>query len=232
MITENLSNFKINKLTQQQYNRELLANNIDETAFYLTPDTGTTYLGVIDDIVPLSVEALQEIYDFKYYNSLDTAIADVNADTIGSSEDATKDNANIGVYISFNNEKVIVLLKDTTIISAITITKDMVLKLGGKCLSVGTGASLTFSDTLTNTIIDARLEGSKIEKVLAEASTQAIEHLLVINGRTSVKGGSYKNNIVTANTAAMCFNISATGNVDMSNCIIKAATTNTLLYTI
>ena len=37
MIKENLSILKINKLTQKQYDRELTAGNIDETALYLTP---------------------------------------------------------------------------------------------------------------------------------------------------------------------------------------------------
>lgn len=40
MITENLSTLKIHKLTQEQYDRELAAGNIDETALYLTPDSG------------------------------------------------------------------------------------------------------------------------------------------------------------------------------------------------
>ena len=38
MITENLSTLKIHKLTQEQYDRELAAGRIDETALYLTPD--------------------------------------------------------------------------------------------------------------------------------------------------------------------------------------------------
>lgn len=38
MITENLSTLKINKLTQEQFDRELAAGNIDENAIYLTPD--------------------------------------------------------------------------------------------------------------------------------------------------------------------------------------------------
>ena len=38
MITENLSTLKIYKLTQEQYDRELAANNIDESALYLTPE--------------------------------------------------------------------------------------------------------------------------------------------------------------------------------------------------
>ena len=40
MITENLSTLKIHKLSQEQYDRELAAGRIDETALYLTPDAG------------------------------------------------------------------------------------------------------------------------------------------------------------------------------------------------
>ena len=38
MKTENLPILKIHKLSQAQYDRELAAGNIDETALYLTPD--------------------------------------------------------------------------------------------------------------------------------------------------------------------------------------------------
>lgn len=39
MRTETLSTLKINKLSQEQYDRELANGNIDENAIYLTPDT-------------------------------------------------------------------------------------------------------------------------------------------------------------------------------------------------
>ena len=42
MITENLSTLKIHKLTQAQYERELEAGRIDESALYLTPDEEST----------------------------------------------------------------------------------------------------------------------------------------------------------------------------------------------
>lgn len=38
MQTENVSTLKIHKLSQAQYDREVAAGNIDETALYLTPD--------------------------------------------------------------------------------------------------------------------------------------------------------------------------------------------------
>ena len=37
MYVESVSTLKIHKLTQEQYDRELAANNIDENAIYLTP---------------------------------------------------------------------------------------------------------------------------------------------------------------------------------------------------
>lgn len=40
MIIENVSTLKIHKLTQEQYDRELAAGNLDENALYLTPDDG------------------------------------------------------------------------------------------------------------------------------------------------------------------------------------------------
>lgn len=38
MITENLSTLKIHRLTQEQYNREYEAGNIDSKAIYIIPD--------------------------------------------------------------------------------------------------------------------------------------------------------------------------------------------------
>lgn len=42
MITTNIPTLKIHKLTQEQYERELAAGNIDENALYLTPDSSAS----------------------------------------------------------------------------------------------------------------------------------------------------------------------------------------------
>ena len=47
MITENIPTLKIHKLTQEQYDRELAAGNIDETALYLTPDERASSISVV-----------------------------------------------------------------------------------------------------------------------------------------------------------------------------------------
>lgn len=85
MITENVSTLKINKLTQEQYNREVENGNIDENAIYLTPEEvlsiengGTGATSVDDALYNLNigvlanlktnaktsiVDAINEIYD-------------------------------------------------------------------------------------------------------------------------------------------------------------------------
>ena len=50
MITENLSTLTINKLNQQQYNREFEAGNIDENALYLVPDKDTELIDLENKI--------------------------------------------------------------------------------------------------------------------------------------------------------------------------------------
>ena len=52
MITENLSTLKLHKLTQAQYDRELEAGRIDESAMYLTPDDETN--NEEDGYIPVS----------------------------------------------------------------------------------------------------------------------------------------------------------------------------------
>lgn len=48
MITEKLNTLKIHKLSQDQYDRELLAGNIDDNALYMTP-----LVNGVEGIVPI-----------------------------------------------------------------------------------------------------------------------------------------------------------------------------------
>lgn len=50
MITENLSTLKINKLSKEQYERELAAGRIDETALYLTPDEDMSQYATVEQL--------------------------------------------------------------------------------------------------------------------------------------------------------------------------------------
>lgn len=68
MITENVSTLKIHKLTQEQFDRELEAGRIDETALYLTPDEeiDLSPYATKDEIVNLT--SAQSINGVKTFN--------------------------------------------------------------------------------------------------------------------------------------------------------------------
>ena len=56
MKTESFSTLKIHKLTQEQYERELEAGRIDESAIYLTPDKeiDLSSYAIKDEVVDLT----------------------------------------------------------------------------------------------------------------------------------------------------------------------------------
>ena len=84
MITENLSTLKIHKLTQEQYDRELAAGNIDENALYLTPDTAEEQVVEVD--TTLSVEG--KAADAKAVGDALTGLVDDTLSIEGKAADA------------------------------------------------------------------------------------------------------------------------------------------------
>lgn len=79
MITENLSTLKIHKLTQEQYDRELAAGNIDESAIYLTPDEEEEVQYIAQDTAPddtnvLWIDTSDDTSDFEQV-SIDTSLS-------------------------------------------------------------------------------------------------------------------------------------------------------------
>ena len=63
MITENVTTLNIHKLTQEQYNRELLAGNIDENAIYLTTDDSQEQIENISEALNTIQEELDDKAD-------------------------------------------------------------------------------------------------------------------------------------------------------------------------
>ena len=86
MITENVSTLKIHKLTQEQYDRELLAGNIDEKALYLTPDEDVDLSGYA------TIDQLNKKADTTH-----------NHDDIYYSKDATKEYINTAIQEYLKN---------------------------------------------------------------------------------------------------------------------------------
>lgn len=71
MITENLQTLKIIKLTQEQYDREAAAGNLDENALYLTPDEATDLSGYAT-VEQLNTKAdAEHSHDDVYYTEVE-----------------------------------------------------------------------------------------------------------------------------------------------------------------
>lgn len=93
MLTENVSTLKIHKLTQEQYDRELAAGNIDESALYLTPDEeiDLTPYATKDD---LSKKAdTGHTHDDRYYTEaeIDNKIGSINSTISSHNHDSKYD---------------------------------------------------------------------------------------------------------------------------------------------
>ena len=139
---------------------------------------------VLDDmgIVP-TTDQLQSKHKFDYYSTFRGAIADANANTIGVNADATKDSATAGVYTE-NGETFVVLLKDTTETSEVTVTADMTINLGGNILNFDSNTGITNTKDTQNTInIDGRLKNSTI--------TSNIHSVYWKSGNININGGIY-----------------------------------------
>lgn len=71
MITENLQTLKIVKLTQEQYDRESAAGNLDENAIYLTPDEEVNLSGYVT-VEQLDTKAdAEHNHDDVYYTEIE-----------------------------------------------------------------------------------------------------------------------------------------------------------------
>ena len=98
MITENLSTLKIHKLTQEQYDRESAAGNLDENALYLIPEdtfhthtvanisdlTATaTELNYMDGVTSNVQTQLDKKIDIDYITSGEMVVAKAEQDSDG-----------------------------------------------------------------------------------------------------------------------------------------------------
>lgn len=83
MKTENISTLKIHKLTQEQYDRELAAGRIDETALYLTPDEENDSFPIENSIGENSLQQTLNREVFTVANENINESTDVNKNEAG-----------------------------------------------------------------------------------------------------------------------------------------------------
>ena len=176
-----------------------------------------------EESVPFEVIELEARYDFSFYNSLNAAVNDANNDTTANAN-ATKETAVAAIYHNENGDTIIVLLKDTTENSLMYINRDMTLKLGGKCLNLGSGAGFQIPDTVDAVVVDGRLNGSKIQKNATGTSVVADEFLFkVYCTKFTVRGGTYISNVGTVSNRNYVFSIDGGPTSYFEDCTIEAS---------
>ena len=181
------------------------------------------YEGMLEtqEVVP-TTDQLQEKYQFAYYSTLAKAIDDVNNET--STPDATKENAVAGIYKDENDIVSVVLLKDTEEANQLTISKDVILNLGGKTLKLIDNEAYIRLQSPNMGTIDGRIGGSKIEKNIMEETATKVRFIgtdaNAANATISVLGGEYyhKFNLTDSTKMVTSFNFNAANILNIKNC--------------
>ena len=113
MITENLTTLNIHKLTQEQYNREFIAGNIDENALYFTTDDSQEQIDSINEILSAIQEELDDKaeeghnHDGSYYkkNEIDSKVNAINSAIDGKAAKA-EDLSGYGIKNAYTKTEV------------------------------------------------------------------------------------------------------------------------------
>ena len=184
MITENLSTLKIHKLTQEQYDRELEAGNIDATALYLTP----------------------EVKDCLYYTTLYAAVSDIN-NGVSYNSINNQAKAKVKVFPADNGRITVMLLDNVSESVQIDINKDIDLVLNGKTLNFITAESHMNYGAGVSCTINGEVNGSAINKTGITSS--GIVRFVNFGGKQLIVNGGTYNLGVSSNVSSLIFSIGA-----------------------
>ena len=160
--------------------------------------TSGSDIGNIHSKLSLDLESLMRWHDFIYYDTIEQAIDDIMANTIGEKSTTDNTNSKVVVYIDEGIPH-LVLLENCNILSTIDVTVDMVLILNGCKLTVNaTNAIKIQSNKVT---IDGRVNGSKID-ISSSVPAQNISAIHLVSGNCIINGGEFNSLTLGAGTRA------------------------------
>lgn len=170
----------------------------------------------------LTKDMLKAYYQPSFYETLSAAALDINAETVGTGVATDAEQENVAVYTDENGSTVVVLLADVAENAAVTLEKDMHLRLNGKVLSFGSsGTYLKIDTTVSEGVIDGRVPGSMVVKTVAQ-ETAVMERLLDLRAANSrVLGGAYQLNLANSSAASLAVMV-RNGHFSGENCTIQA----------
>lgn len=177
-------------LTKLGYDCSCLPNNLTTT---MLKEIGNLLEGVAGggngNTMNLSTYATQDEldrwYDFLYYDSLKTAITDINNGTIGTNATNNSDNAEVILYAR-DTVANIMLLKNINLDTTLEIVNNVNFILNGYKLKSSTNNVLILKGD--NSIIDGRIQGSEI---INNVETGTVTTIKVEQGHCKITGGKY-----------------------------------------
>lgn len=139
MITENLSILQIHKLTQEQYDREVEADRIDESAMYLTPDEEITAekIGARPDTWVPQLKEIPGSEDIFMKNPQYTATPETLAEILSTAQE----NSTITLTASEVEYSLISLVGRSACANNITIVGTEGAIVAGVCITSGIKSS-------------------------------------------------------------------------------------------
>lgn len=201
-------------------NPEVVSSFMINTTPYLIKDSNAIHKQELNELAvvldpenALTQTILETYFTPCFYSSFSQAVADINADTVGTNAAGTEDTPVVAVYTNHDDKAVAVLLTDATESATVTVSRDMILRLNGKTLTFSSGAMLKWESTVEYGLIDGRIAGSKICKALDETLSNEV----LINLRSpniKVIGGTYQIQVNSSgNNVACCVFIVRSGAV-------------------
>ena len=173
------------------------------------------YGKLLEEHLYTAIERLQKKYIFYYYSDIQSAIADLNNDTLGEGENSEQANATFASYIDENDVSWIVPLKDMNFNEKLSIATDINLNLAGNTLSFNNENAIEVTAGKVN--IDGTFSGSQI---IVSNDGQKTTVIQVSNGECTINGGIYKTNSKGVGTDAdpnVSMNVGNAGVLTLNN---------------
>lgn len=209
MLTENLSTLKINRLTQEQYDREKASGTLDDTALYFTPEEKIT--------VPTSLSQLSDDETHRLVTDVDKTAWSAKYDKPSSG--IPKTDLASAVQTSLVPSS---LSSDAGKILTVNSSGDAVW---AEATSSGSSGAESFLVTFTQ---DVETETYSADKTFAEIMA-AYEAGKIVRCSVSSDSSTLLGELVSANTGYVCFGVEMLNEGVMTGISVYAITSDDIV---
>lgn len=180
-------------------NRDGLIDELDEkiiTDIALDCSSGLVYTEIYNKVVDIkspddTINIFNE-YETFLYSSIDTAMTDINNETIGINVISEQDDAGAVVFIDDYGKTNLILLKNTILEKSLPVNKSVVIDLGGKILTFKNVVVGVDIRNLENEPLDVKIKGTTESSAIESYNYTAVAVAARGEGITvDIVGGNY-----------------------------------------